>query len=150
MPGRIVERYEGCGNFSKDVADFCSRDLKTRLGSIVESFCTNLTPSEKELFVATTVVENLLSDVQNAEKQHKSKSTSRKVLAALKPFIAGAEQYASAFDVIANCSTEILCPLWGSFRIVLHVSMIHLVRVRGSRGESLRRSIPSISTRSQI
>jgi len=105
-------------------------DLKKRLGDIVESFFTNLTPSEKELFVATTVVENLLSDVQYAEKQHKSKSTSRKVSAALKPFIAGVEQYASSFDVIANCSTEILAPLWGSFRIVLHVSTIFLLRVR--------------------
>lgn len=79
------------------------------------------------MFAATTVVENLLADVQNAEKQHKSKSTSRKISVALKPFIAGIEQYASAFDVIANCSTEILSPLWGSFRIVLVVSIIEFL-----------------------
>jgi len=113
-------------NSQKTWLIFYSRDLKTRLGGIVESFFTNLTPSEKELFVATTVVENLLSDIQDAERQHKSKSTSRKVSAALKPFVAGVEQYASSFDVIANCSTMILSPLWGSFRIVLLVSLILL------------------------
>lgn len=100
------------------------RELKTRLGGIVESFFTTLSPKEKELFVATTVVENLLADVQTAESQHKAKSASRKASVALKPFIAGIEQYCSAFDVIANASSTILSPLWGSFRIVLHVSGI--------------------------
>jgi hypothetical protein len=74
------------------------------------------------LYIATTVVENLLSDVVSAEKQHKAKSTSRKASTALKPFIAGIEQYASAFDIIANASSMVLCPLWGSFRVVLYVS----------------------------
>ncbi|KAG4428800.1 hypothetical protein IFR05_015719 [Cadophora sp. M221] len=98
------------------------RELKTRLGGIVESFFATLSPQEKELFVATTVVENLLADVQTAESQHKAKSASRKASVALKPFIAGIEQYCSAFDVIANASSTILSPLWGSFRIVLHLA----------------------------
>ncbi|KAL2075283.1 hypothetical protein VTL71DRAFT_226 [Oculimacula yallundae] len=98
------------------------RELRTRLGGIVESFFTTLSPKEKELFVATTVVENLLADVQNAESQHKAKSASRKASVALKPFIAGIEQYCAAFDVIANASSTILSPLWGSFRIVLHLA----------------------------
>jgi hypothetical protein len=70
------------------------------------------------------VVENLLQDVAVAEKQHKSKSTSRKAATVLKPFIAGIEQYAGAFDIIANASSMVLCPLWGSFRVVLHVSAV--------------------------
>jgi hypothetical protein len=87
----------------------------------VEAFFDNLTPNERELFVATTVVQNLLDDVSTAEKTHKAKSTGRKASTALKPFIAGVEQYANAFDVISNASSMILSPLWGSFRIVLHV-----------------------------
>lgn len=67
-------------------------------------------------------MENLLSDVLGAEKTHKAKSTGRKASVALKPFIAGIEQYAVAFDVIANASSLILSPLWGCFRVVLHVS----------------------------
>ena len=108
------------------VADEKSRELQTRLGGIVESFFSTLSPKEKELFAATTVVENLLADVQTAESQHKAKSTSRKASVALKPFIAGIEQYSAAFDVIANASSTILSPLWGSFRIVLHVSVIYV------------------------
>lgn len=108
------------------VTDQKSRELQTRLGGIVESFFSTLSPKEKELFAATTVVENLLADVQTAESQHKAKSTSRKASVALKPFIAGIEQYCAAFDVIANASSTILSPLWGSFRIVLHVSGFHV------------------------
>ncbi|KAH7418982.1 ankyrin repeat-containing domain protein [Cadophora sp. MPI-SDFR-AT-0126] len=98
------------------------RELKTRLGGIVETFFETLSPKEKDLFVATTVVENLLGDVKSAESLHKAKSVSRKASVALKPFIAGIEQYAAAFDVIANASSTILSPLWGSFRIVLHLA----------------------------
>jgi hypothetical protein len=76
------------------------------------------------LFAATAVVENLIADMKTAEQQHKVKSKSRKASAALKPFIAGVEQYASALDVIVNTSSQFLSPIWGSFRIVLHVSEI--------------------------
>lgn len=74
------------------------------------------------MYTATTLVETLLADVSSAEKQHKAKSTSRKVSPAVKHFVAGIEQYAAAFDTIANASSMVLCPLWGSFRVVLHVS----------------------------
>jgi hypothetical protein len=74
------------------------------------------------LFTATKVVENLLEEIQVVEKAHKTKSLSRKTSAAIKPFIAGIEQYAAAFDVISNISPMILSPLWGGIRIVLHVS----------------------------
>jgi hypothetical protein len=116
MPGRVIERYVAfCQATDEPWLTHEYRDLKTRLGGIVESFFENLTPSEKELFAATTVVGNLLADLQNAEQQHKAKSKSRKASAALKPFIAGVEQYASALDVIANTSSEFLSPLWGCF-----------------------------------
>lgn len=60
-----------------------ARELKTRLGGIVESFFETLSPREKDLFVATTVVENLLGDVKSAENLHSeflSGSPSRDVL----------------------------------------------------------------------
>ncbi|KAF4626816.1 hypothetical protein G7Y89_g11339 [Cudoniella acicularis] len=127
MPGRVIET-----------------DLKTRLGGIVESFFKNLTPNEKELFAATSVVENLLADVQTAEQQHKAKSKSRKASVVLKPFIAGIEQYASAFDIIAGISPEFLSPIWGSFRLAKEYSeyfdkIADMMEVMGLHLSQLRR-----------
>lgn len=109
-----------------------TRDLKTRIGGIVEAFFENLSPTEKELFKATTVVENLLADIESVDKKHKSISTSRKPSTVLKPFIAGIEQYGAAFDVIVNSSSTILSLLWGSFRIVLILAKYLLITSRRS------------------
>lgn len=101
-----------------------ARELKTKIDNTVHEFFGSLTTEERDLFTATTLVENLLADVTSAEKQHKAKSTSRRASTALKPLISGIEQYAAAFDTIANASSMVLCPLWGSFRVVLHVSIL--------------------------
>ncbi|KAL8632574.1 hypothetical protein Q9189_001726 [Teloschistes chrysophthalmus] len=95
-------------------------ELQDRCSGIVQAFFENLSPTEKELFKATTIAEQLLEEVKVAEKVHKDKSISRKVSQALKPFLAGINQYGAALDVISNCSNGILCPIWGSMRIVLH------------------------------
>lgn len=103
--------------------------MNTQLNGVVESFFSNLTPTERDLFVATNTVEAFLNDILSVERTYNAKSTSRKVSAALKPFVAGIEQYAKAFDVIANASSMILSPLWGSFRIVLKVITRSLVAI---------------------
>lgn len=54
----------------EEETDLVHRELKTRLGGIVESFFETLSPKEKDLFVATTVVENLLGDVKSAGNLH--------------------------------------------------------------------------------
>ncbi|KAI4248968.1 MAG: hypothetical protein LQ352_005786 [Teloschistes flavicans] len=95
-------------------------ELQDRCSGIVRAFFETLSPNEKELFKATTIAEQLLEEVKVAEKVHKDKSISRKVSQALKPFLAGINQYGAALDVISNASNGILCPVWGSMRIVLH------------------------------
>ncbi|KAL8831739.1 MAG: hypothetical protein Q9170_005169 [Blastenia crenularia] len=91
----------------------------TRLGG---AFFETLSPTEKELFKATTIAEQLLEEVKLAERIYKDKSISRKVSQALKPFLAGIDQYGNALDVISNASSTVLCPIWGSIRIVLHLA----------------------------
>ncbi|KAL9611237.1 MAG: hypothetical protein Q9167_004120 [Letrouitia subvulpina] len=97
-------------------------EVPIRCGGIVEAFFNTLSPNEKELFKATIVAEQLLEEVQVAEKDHKDKSISRKAAQALKPFLAGINQYGMALDVISNGSSLVLCPLWGGVRIILHLA----------------------------
>lgn len=85
------------------------------------NFLASLSPDENALFEATKTAESLLQEVESANNEHKDASVSRKAGVALLPFIAGIEQYGQAIDVFAN-SNDLLCPIWGSIRIVLHVS----------------------------
>ncbi|KAL8706691.1 MAG: hypothetical protein Q9201_000325 [Fulgogasparrea decipioides] len=96
-------------------------ELQDRCSGIVQAFFENLSPNEKELFKATTIAEQLLEEVKIAEKVHKDKSISRKVSQLLKGFLDGINQYGAALDVISNSSSTVLCPVWGSIRILLHV-----------------------------
>ncbi|KAL8919042.1 MAG: hypothetical protein Q9208_007008 [Pyrenodesmia sp. 3 TL-2023] len=97
-------------------------ELENRCGGIFQAFFETLSPNEKELFKATTVSEQLLDEVKNEDKVHKDKSISRRVAQALKPFLAGIDQYGKALDGISNGSSMVLCPIWGSIRIVLHLA----------------------------
>ncbi|KAL9051027.1 MAG: hypothetical protein Q9206_004856 [Seirophora lacunosa] len=97
-------------------------ELENRCGGIVQAFFETLSPNEKELYKATTFAEQLLDEVKRADQIHKDKSISRRVSQALKPFLAGIDQYGKALDVISNASSMVLCPIWGSIRIVLHLA----------------------------
>ncbi|KAL8665977.1 MAG: hypothetical protein Q9168_007587 [Polycauliona sp. 1 TL-2023] len=96
--------------------------FEDRFGGITQAFFETLSPTEKELFKATTIAELLLDEVKAAEKIHKDKSVSRKVSQALKPLVRGIEQYGTALDVISNASSQFLCPIWGSIRVILHLA----------------------------
>lgn len=85
-----------------------------------KEFVASLSVDEQELFHATKTAQAILQEVSAANGEHKDASVTRRVGAALQPFIAGVEQYGVAIDVFAN-SSDLLCPIWGSIRIVLHV-----------------------------
>ena len=108
----------------------------SRLGEICAiEFLDSLSSDEKAIFQATDVAEALLQEVRDADKKHKEGSLSRKASSSVSAFIAGIMQYAPALDVFAN-SNRLLCPIWGSMRILLHVSIIlmlitkHLISVQ--------------------
>jgi hypothetical protein len=85
-----------------------------------KNFVASLSPDENALFQSTKAAESLLQEVEIANNKHKDVSISRKAAVALLPFIAGIEQYGQALDVFAN-SNDLLCPIWGGIRVVLHV-----------------------------
>jgi hypothetical protein len=86
-------------------------------------YVEDLTLVERDLF-ANASLENILHDARNAQKSHDHASISRGVVAKLKPLIEGIAQYGSALDVFSNASSTILCPLWGSIRVLLYVSTL--------------------------
>jgi len=87
-----------------------------------KSFVASLSSEEQVLFQTTTAAESVLRELETANSEHKDASNFRKASAALLPFVAGIEQYGQAMDVFAN-SNDLLCPIWGSVRIVLHVRL---------------------------
>lgn len=92
-----------------------------------ERYIEDLTDEERHLFAkgSKATLEATLYDASAAEKSHRASSgggrkfTSRILL----PFIDAIEQYSEALDVYANASSTILCPLWGSVRVVMHVRL---------------------------
>ena len=58
------------------------------------------------------------------DKVHSDTSKSRRFFEKLKPFVESVERYGKAMDVFVNTYPIIMCPLWGSFRVVLLVNFI--------------------------
>lgn len=86
-----------------------------------DRYLEDLTVNEKDIYWTATL-ENLYYDASAAEKTHRATSNSRAFMSKLQPFCAAIEQYGEAIDVYANASALILCPLWGSVRVVLHLA----------------------------
>lgn len=84
-------------------------------------FIADLTPAEIRTFEDATL-ENLFYDASAAQKRHVSESRSWIMQERITSFVDGIEDYGKALDVFANTSSLILCPLWGSIRVVIQVS----------------------------
>lgn len=82
----------------------------------------DLDEDEKKIF-ATASLENLFYTASAAQKEHETESRSRAISSKLEPFVAAIDQYGSALDVISNTYSLAMAPLWGSIRVLLHVSL---------------------------
>ena len=71
-------------------------------------------------------IEEILYDASAAEKRHGASSKSRALSRKLEPLVSAIDQYGQALDVYANACPLALSPLWGSIRVVLHVSFFIL------------------------
>ena len=86
-----------------------------------------LGPQDSAFLQQAISPESVLAEVRALEEKHRSESKSRNLMKKIDPFIRGIEQYGKAFDVIANSKPEVLGPLWGGARIVLHVGGMHVL-----------------------
>ncbi|MCJ1305773.1 hypothetical protein MMC08_008589, partial [Hypocenomyce scalaris] len=83
-----------------------------------DRYLEDLTDEEKALFTHATI-ENLFYSASAAQKTHHALSASRAFAKKLRPFIKALEQYGKALDVYSNASATVMCPLWGSVKVVL-------------------------------
>lgn len=102
-------------------------------------FIEDLDDSEKALF-ANASFENVFYGASAAQKFHEVQSTSRSLAAKTNTLLAGINEWGNALDVYANASAMILCPLWGSIRILIHVCDPKLYRINSQplRGSDYR------------
>ncbi|KAK0726550.1 ankyrin repeat-containing domain protein [Apiosordaria backusii] len=106
----------------------------------IKTFTADLTTDERRIFDASVAVKTLVTELKGIAATHKQQSKSRRVGEALIPFIDGLETYANGLSILANGS-DILCPLWGSLRIVLD-----LAREFGEYFEKLALMLENIGT----
>ncbi|PVI05552.1 hypothetical protein DM02DRAFT_668201 [Periconia macrospinosa] len=104
------------------------RDVRTALPIPTEPwetakarFLAGLTPAELKNYEDATP-ENLFYDASAAQKKHASSSRSWIVQERITSLVQGIEEYGKALDVFANTSSLILCPLWGSIRVVIQIA----------------------------
>lgn len=86
-----------------------------------DRFIEDLSEEEKALYFNATL-ENIFYTASNAERSNAA-SVSRRLATNLSRFLDSINQYGDALDVYANASSTFLCPIWGSIRIVMHVSV---------------------------
>ena len=86
-----------------------------------DRYLEDLTNEEQAMFDNASI-EAVLYDASAAEKKHGACSKSRALSKKLEPLVSAIDQYGEAIDVYANTYPLALSPLWGSIRIVLHVS----------------------------
>jgi hypothetical protein len=98
-------------------------DPKEQCQEVAKLFFDSLTADEQHLYTATTQSSQLLDDVKALEQEDAKKGKVRRLSSKIEPFIAGVEGYASAMDAISNAQSAFLSPIWGSVRIVIHVSL---------------------------
>lgn len=101
------------------VSDTGVADLAS-LQTHAEAFFESLSPKEKEQYEASKIAGALLNEVAEFDAEHSKTSGLRSWSQKLVPFIAAVEQYGKCLDVFAN-SSDLLCPIWGGLRVVLHV-----------------------------
>jgi len=85
-----------------------------------DRYLEGLTEHEKMLFSSATL-ENLFDSANDVHEHHRSSSRCRAFWMKIQPLVDAIEDYGKALDVYANASSLILCSLWGSIRVLLHV-----------------------------
>jgi hypothetical protein len=85
-------------------------------------FLEGLSESEQSMFGSATL-ENLFYQSSGTFERYKVDSKLWKFQVKIQPLLDAVEEYGTAMDVYANASSMILCPLWGSLRVVIHVSV---------------------------
>jgi hypothetical protein len=88
-----------------------------------DRYLEDLNDEEKALFngASSASVKAFFYSASAAQKLHQSENKVRAITAKLKPLTDAIKEYGRAIDVLANSSSLVLYPIWGSIRVVLQV-----------------------------
>ena len=106
---------------SLDQKDILQTDAWTRARN---RFVEDLSDEEKATFLSTNSLEEVFYSASAAQKSHQDKSKSLAAISKLEPLIRAIQQYEEALDVYSNASPLIMCPLWGSVKVLIKVSFL--------------------------
>ena len=113
-----------------------------------DRFVEDLTEVEKQIYYKGSL-EMIYYDASTAPKRHKEASTSSHLVDKLQPVVFAIDQYAEALDVYVNAYPLALSPLWGSLRVVLHVSSLVFTASDRTSYASLRSSLENSKSTSK-
>lgn len=88
-----------------------------------ERFVEDLDEPERAMF-ANASFENIFYSASAAQKTHQVASRSRHMAANMNALLTGIDEWGKALDVYSNASAMLLCPLWGSIRVLIHVNLL--------------------------
>ncbi|KAF1998479.1 hypothetical protein P154DRAFT_439146 [Amniculicola lignicola CBS 123094] len=84
-------------------------------------FLEGLSQEEVRRFKNATL-ENLFYDASATQKKHAKGSRTWVIQERITSLVDGIQDYGKALDVFSNTYPLVLCPLWGSIRVVLHIA----------------------------
>lgn len=84
-------------------------------------FLQGLSESERSMFISATL-ENLFYQSSGTFERYRVDSSLWKLQVKIQPLLDAVQEFGAAMDIYANASPTVLCPLWGSIRVVLSVS----------------------------
>lgn len=87
-----------------------------------DRFVEDLSDDEKAAFNSTYSLEEVFYSASAAQKLHQDKSKSLAYISKIQPLIKAIQQYETALDVYSNASSLIMCPLWGSMKVLIKIA----------------------------
>ena len=122
-------------------ASLPSHDAWTRAR---DRFIEDLSEHERHIYYKASL-ETIYYDASASEKLHAESSTTRNIISKIQPLVEAVDQYSEALNVYANTYPLITSPLWGSIRVLLHVtSKFSLCKMSEDNVSSLQEHSASI------
>jgi hypothetical protein len=87
------------------------------------SFLDSLPDGADRTIFQEANVENMFYTASAGFQHHESNSKIAKARKKMMPVLESIEGYGKALDVLSQSSASILCPLWGSLRVLLHLAL---------------------------
>jgi hypothetical protein len=90
-------------------------------GALISNLAQAEISEDERSYLETTTKEDLIQELNKADKAHQKQSIARNVSKRLAPLVDCILQYAGALDVMSNVDPLPVSMIWGAVKIVLQV-----------------------------